>query len=74
MARKRLLQEQWSSGTFTDQGQFGTAIANAKAIGQCEAYDMLTELDYESVIIGELADEEPKRPGSEGPSSISERV
>src|SRR3990170_2300130 len=68
-ARKKQLQERWSSGEFTDLSQFGTAILNAKAIGQCEAYQLLEELDYESVILGELADEEPQRPGSERSSS-----
>lgn len=43
-------KEQWASGQFTDQSQFGTAMLNAKAIGRCEAFGDLADLDYEQVI------------------------
>lgn len=47
------LKEQWASGAFTDQSQFATAIANAKAIGNCEAIEGILSLDHEQ-LIGEL--------------------
>ena len=50
------LKEQWASGAFTDQSQFGTAISNAKAIGNCEALDRVVEISYEQ-LLGELDDE-----------------
>lgn len=52
-SRVALLKEQWAAGTFTDVSQYGTAILNAKAIGACEAYTFLTELDFEQ-LEGEL--------------------
>lgn len=72
MARQRKLelQEQWASGKFTDQSQFGTAILNAKAIGNCETLDWFLDLDYEA-LLGEIDDGEPKRTGTEGESSSS---
>ena len=51
------LQRAWSSGQFTDLGQFGTAILNAKAIGACEAYQRVVNLEYGQVI-GALTDNE----------------
>ena len=50
------LKEQWAAGQFTDQGQFGTAILNAKAIGNCEAYEKIEQLDFEE-FIEELSDD-----------------
>lgn len=44
--RKEELKERWASGAFTDQGQFATAIANAKAIGQCEEISFVLDLDF----------------------------
>jgi|APCry1669189101_1035198.scaffolds.fasta_scaffold99286_1 hypothetical protein len=43
------LKSQWAAGTFTDQSQFGTAISNAKAIGNCEAFERVLELEYEQL-------------------------
>jgi len=36
--------------------QFGTAILNAKAIGKCEAYERLEQLEFET-LIEDLSDE-----------------
>ena len=44
------LKEQWASGAFTDQSQFGTAISNAKAIGNCEVIERTLGLDYEQML------------------------
>lgn len=43
------LKNAWAGGAFTDMGQFGTAILNAKAIGQCETLEMLKTLEAEDV-------------------------
>ena len=43
------LKEQWAAGQFTDLAQFGTAILNAKAIGNCEAFQRILELEYEQL-------------------------
>lgn len=45
--RQDELKEQWAAGLYTDQGQFGTAILNAKAIGNCEAYENVEKLEFE---------------------------
>ncbi len=51
-ARRALLMESWAEGGFqVDPG------LNAKAIGECQAYGLLAQLDYQTVIIGELTDE-----------------
>ena len=47
---KRQRQEQWSSGQFTDLSQFGTAILNAKAIGNVEMLDKIRGLDNVSFL------------------------
>jgi hypothetical protein len=47
-------KDQWVSGVFTDQSQFGTAILNAKAIGYCEACEDIITLDYTDVKGDEL--------------------
>jgi hypothetical protein len=50
LQRKRaFLKEQWSNGNFTAQDQFGTAIANACAIGECKAYAWVLDLDVGEV-------------------------
>ena len=54
--RQEELKERWASGEFTDLSQFGTAILNAKAIGNYEAYEKVRKLDYEE-LRGELDDE-----------------
>jgi len=43
------LQEQWAAGVFTDLSQFGTAILNAKAIGNVEMIERVLALDYEQL-------------------------
>ena len=43
--RQEELKEQWAAGQFTDQGQYATAILNAKAIGNCEAYERIERLE-----------------------------
>lgn len=45
LRRQEELKEQWAAGHFTDMGQFGTAILNAKAIGKCEAYERIGQLE-----------------------------
>jgi len=57
---QRQKQEQWASGAFTDQQHFGTAILNAKAIGNCEAWNQVIELDFDK-LIGEIEDVEYDR-------------
>lgn len=42
-------QDQWAAGTFTDMGQFGTAILNAKAIGNCEILSDVKDLDFQQI-------------------------
>lgn len=49
------LKEEWASGAFTDQSQFGTAIKNAKAIGCCEMCDRVIGFSYDDVL-GEKED------------------
>lgn len=43
---KETLKEQWAAGTFTDQQHFGTAIANAKAIGECQVYEAIVKIEF----------------------------
>ena len=66
--KRQRLHERWEAGQFTDQGQFGTAILNAKAIGQCEEILFLLELDVETLNM-ELADGEQKWIGTPRKSS-----
>jgi len=54
--RVAFLKEQWASGHFTDQSQFGTAIQNAKAIGNCEMCDEILTLDFQQ-LEGVMSDE-----------------
>lgn len=56
LSKESGLKDLWSSGEFTDMSQFGTAILNAKAIGNCEVYNEIVNLDFEQVT-EELADE-----------------
>jgi hypothetical protein len=51
--RKEDLKEQWASGAFTHVERYAAAIANAKAIGQCEEISRILELEH-----GQLANEE----------------
>lgn len=50
-----LLKERWAAGEFTDMSQFGTAIQNAKAIGNCEALELVEKLEYLQ-IVGDMSD------------------
>lgn len=68
-----LLKNQWAAGQFTDLHKFGNAILNAKAIGKCEAFALLSELDY-SQLLSEIDYEEPIRARAEGESSATEDV
>lgn len=52
---KKTFQERWAAGEFTDQSQYGTAILNAKAIGNCELIERVLNLDMEQ-LEGELED------------------
>lgn len=49
-------KEQWSRGDFEDASQFATAIKGSRAIGNCEAFQSILDLEYEQ-LIGELSDE-----------------
>lgn len=67
-ARVADLKDQWASGQFTDMSQFGTAILNAKALGNCEACSLVRELTFEQ-LIGEIEDDfEFKRAQTSGSS------
>lgn len=71
--RRQELKDQWEAGRFTDLSQFGTGMLNANAIGKCEAYALLEELDYETLLT-ELDYEQPQqsqRTESEGTRSAS---
>ena len=50
-------KEQWASGQFSDLSQFGTAILNAKAIGECQMLEQLGALEY-SQLEGVLQDDD----------------
>lgn len=54
------LKDQWASGAYTDLSQYGTAILNAKAIGTCEAFEKILELDFEQML-GEADDSKHER-------------
>ena len=47
--RKDDLKEQWASGTFTHVERYAAAIANAKAIGQCEELSRMLELQFDQI-------------------------
>lgn len=43
--QQEALKNQWASGRFTELQRYGTAMLNAKAIGQMELLERLLELD-----------------------------
>jgi hypothetical protein len=43
--QRESLMMDWAKGRFTAQDQFGTAIANAEAIGKCQIYGELETLE-----------------------------
>lgn len=57
----------WADGCFTDQGQFGTAILNAEAIGNCRAWGLILTLEYEDLL--SEGDYEQQRTATVGQSS-----
>lgn len=71
--RREEMKNQWEAGRFTDSTQWGQAMLNANAIGKCEAYTLLEELDY-SKLLAEIDYEEPVRFGAEGESGVAEDV
>jgi hypothetical protein len=54
--RREEFKESWARGDFTYLEQYATAIGNAKAIGACDTYQEVLDVDY-AAIIGELSDE-----------------
>jgi hypothetical protein len=44
------LQEQWSSGAFTDGSMEKMALLNANAVGQCEVIRLLLDLEANQLI------------------------
>lgn len=51
LARKRAaLRDQWEGGSFTHQDYIAAAMQNANAIGKCEAYAEIQELDYDALL------------------------
>jgi hypothetical protein len=54
--RREAFKESWARGDFTYLEQYATAIGNAKAIGSCDTYQEILDIDYPA-IIGELSDE-----------------
>lgn len=58
--RKEKWKERWAAGEFTDLHDHGTAILNAKGIGNCEALDTLMTLDFHTLTT-EIADAEQDR-------------
>ncbi len=42
-------KERWANGEFTHQEHFGTAIANARAIGEADMLLRIIELEYEDI-------------------------
>lgn len=74
--RRQLLKDQWEAGRFSDQSQFGHAILNAKAIGACEAFTLLEELDYDKLLteLDYEQLEQPQRPSAQGEGSAGENL
>jgi len=66
--RKDGWKDEWANGAFTAQDQFGTCIANAKAIGICQTYDEFVEIEYED-LLGE-SDGKSERAEALGPSGL----
>lgn len=63
-------RDRWEEGEHTHPTEIGNAIANAKAIGMCQAFKKILELDA-NAIEKELSDEEhvgtkSTRPGGLG--------
>ena len=51
MAQRRAkLRAQWEGGSLTHQDYIAAAMNNANAIGKCEAYAEVQELEYEDFI------------------------
>ena len=51
MARKRAkLRDQWEGGSFTTGDYVADAMKNVNAIGKCEAYTEVQELEYDDFI------------------------
>lgn len=46
---RQLLQEDWANSKFLGEGQFGTAMVNAKAVAQCELLAEIAELEFETI-------------------------
>ena len=42
-------KEQWVSGEFLHEGQFATAISNARAIGFCETAQVIIDLEFDQI-------------------------
>ena len=57
LLRKWILerQTQWMDGQFLGEGQFSTAIVNARAIGECDMARTILDLDFKT--LEELDDE-----------------
>lgn len=71
--RREDLKDQWAVGAFTDQGQFGTAILNARAIGGCTVLGDILNFDYEQ-LLGAMSDEEHIGAGTPGSSNPGRAV
>ena len=51
MARKRAkLRDQWEFGSFTHPEYITAAMYNANAIGKCQVYQEIQELDYDDFL------------------------
>lgn len=46
-------KEQWALGEFEDVQRHGAAVKGARALGNCEAFQSILDLDYEQ-LVGEL--------------------
>lgn len=65
------LKERWAAGQFTDPSQFGTAILNAQAIGECGLCETLIALDFEQYHSELYDDGEHERAPAPGSSSLA---
>lgn len=65
------LKERWAAGQFTDPSQFGTAILNAEAIGECKLCEVLIALDFEQFHSELYDDEQHERAPAPGSSSLA---
>lgn len=59
MLSRRVLarQSQWLQGDFLNEGQFATAILNARAIGEAAQAQDIADLDY-STLVTELENDD----------------